>query len=122
MFGQGGPERHTIVKPRGPEISSVAWLYCQKGLRKGQLYQFRKQRNEFGRAPDCDVMVEDEYSSAHHGAVLLEEGVWKIYDFASTNGTILNGKRLGVDSPNPSELNDRDVVTIADPELVFKKG
>jgi hypothetical protein len=119
--GSGRGERETIIRPRGPEINSAAWFYCQKGPRRGHLYQFRKQRNEFGRAADCDVLIEDEFASAHHGAVLLEEGTWKLFDFASTNGTLVDGKRLGVDAANPVELNDGAVVTIGDTELVFKR-
>jgi len=115
-------DRGTQVKQKpGAELESVAWLYCRKGLRRGHLYQFRKQRNEFGRAPDCEVTVEDDFSSSHHGAVLFEEGAWKIFDFASTNGTYVNGKRLGVDATNPLELQDGDVVSIGETELVFKR-
>jgi hypothetical protein len=119
--GAGRGERETTIRPRGPEIDSAAWFYCRKGLRKGHLYQFQKQRSEMGRAPDCDVIVEDDFASAHHGAVLLEEGTWKLFDFASTNGTQVNGKRLGTDATNPVELNDGDLVSIGDTELVFKK-
>jgi hypothetical protein len=112
----------TQVKPKpGTELESVAWLYCRKGLRRGHLYQFRKQRNEFGRSPDCDVTIEDDFSSAHHGAVLFDEGAWRIFDFASTNGTFVNGKRLGVEATNPLELQDGDVVSIGETELVFKR-
>ena len=118
---RGFEDRQTIVQPRGPEINSVAWLYCRKGLRKGQLYQLRKARNEFGGAPNLDVTIEDGFASSHHGAVLLEEGAWKLFDFASTNGTRINDMKIGTDAPNPSVLNDGDVVTIGDTELVFKK-
>ncbi len=116
-----GRNNETMVRPTGPAINSVAWLYCTKGQRRGQLYQFRKQRSELGRSPECDIYVEDDFAGNHHGAVLLEEGAWRLFDFASKNGTNHNGKRLGVDVSNPVELNDGDVIAIGDTEMVFKK-
>ena len=44
-----------------------------------------------------------------------------IFDFASTNGTFVNGKRLGVEATNPLELQDGDIVSIGETELVFKR-
>jgi hypothetical protein len=111
----------TIVQRPAPEMASVAWFYCRKGLRKGTLYQFRSERSEFGRAADNDISIEDDFSSAHHGAVTLEGGEWKIYDFASTNGTFVNDSRLGTDQSNPTVLNDGDSVRVGDTELVFKR-
>jgi hypothetical protein len=113
-------ERKTMVRSVASEIKQVAWLYCRKGLREGQLYQFRKKRNELGRASDCDVFIEDGYAGGHHGAVVLDEDEWKLFDFASTNGTKVNGKRLGTEAPNPTVLNDGDVIEIGDTELTFK--
>jgi hypothetical protein len=115
--GDGG----TMVHRQETEMDSVGWLYCRRGLRKGQLYQLKKVRNEMGRASECEVTIEDDFASAHHGAVVVETGAWKVFDFASTNGTFINGKRLGVDTANPLELNDGDVVSIGDTELVFKR-
>ena len=85
-LGGRAAQRETMVQPRGPVINSVAWLYCTKGQRRGQLYQFRKQRSELGRSPESDVYIEDDFAGNHHGAVLLDEGAWKLFDFASKNG------------------------------------
>jgi len=123
--GFGAPlnrqERHTIVQRPEQELQSVAWLYCRKGLRKGSLYQFRTERSEFGRADDNEVSIEDEFASAHHGAITLDGDEWRIHDFASTNGTFVNNRKLGSEVPNPAVLSDGDTVRIGDTELVFKR-
>lgn len=111
----------TTVIQREPEIDSVAMTYCRKGLRKGQLTLLQRQRSEFGRATDCDLPIEDSAASAHHGAILFEDGAWQIFDFASTNGTFVNGERLGKQAANPLALQDGDIVCVGETELVFKK-
>lgn len=120
--GAPGPKAETHVFVAQPEeLESIGFLYCRTGLRKGQLQQLKKRRNEFGRALDCDFVVEDDHVSAHHGAVLLDGGVWKAFDFASANGTYVNGKRLGSDATNPIELQDDDAIQLGKSEFVFKQ-
>ncbi len=103
------------------QLSSVAWLYCWKGVRKGSVKQLTQARNEFGRAPSCQLELEETYASDHHGALLLREGRWYIIDFASTNGTLVNQKKLGIDQLMPLELQDDDVIQIGESEYIFKK-
>jgi pSer/pThr/pTyr-binding forkhead associated (FHA) protein len=53
-----------------------------------------------GRAPDCGlVLAGDNFVSAHHARVLLQEGSYWVEDLGSTNGTLLNGRRLLVRAP-----------------------
>lgn len=112
---------HTVVLKPEADLGSVAFLYCRRGLRRGQLVKLVKQRSEFGRAADCDVPMEDNAASAHQGAILLEESVWKIFDFASTNGTLVNGHKLGRDGANPAPLADGDSIVVGETEYVFKQ-
>jgi hypothetical protein len=114
-------DRPTMVRQKEPDISAVAWIYCLKGKRHGQLYQLKKQRNEFGRANDNDILIEDDLASNHHGAIVLEDGIWKIFDFASTNGTTVDGKRVGKECANPIQLDDGTKFAIGDTEFAFKK-
>lgn len=109
-----------VIRPE-TQIGTVGILFCRKGLRRGQLFLLRKERSEFGRAADCDVMIEDVAVSSHHGAFLLEEGAWQIFDFASANGTLVNGERVGKGTPNPRPLQDGDTITLGESEWVFKQ-
>jgi hypothetical protein len=48
-----------------------------------------------GRDPACAVHLDDSQVSRHHAEVFLEGSAWHIRDLDSTNGTYLNGKRIG---------------------------
>lgn len=48
-----------------------------------------------GRRRDCDVVLFDPAVSRHHVRLLFRDGTWVLRDLDSTNGTILNGERVG---------------------------
>jgi pSer/pThr/pTyr-binding forkhead associated (FHA) protein len=49
----------------------------------------------YGRSPDCDVVVDDEYATNRHARVVETIGgaVW-LEDLGSTNGTWCRGMRV----------------------------
>lgn len=47
-----------------------------------------------GRAPDCDVVVEDSVFSRRHLRFVAEGGRLSVEDLGSSNGTLLNGQLL----------------------------
>ena len=111
---------HTqVIKPQ-VELQSVGFVFCKRGTRRGQLVRLSEDRTEFGRASDCALIVEDRAASAHHGTVRFDGSDWRITDFDSTNGTRVNGQKLGSESPNPHILSDGDVITIGETDYVFK--
>ena len=48
-----------------------------------------------GRHPACDVVVADPSVSRRHAQLTFRDGVWVLQDLASTNGTAVNGERVG---------------------------
>ncbi len=48
-----------------------------------------------GRHPACDVVVADPSVSRRHAQLTFRDGVWVVQDLASTNGTAVNGERVG---------------------------
>src|SRR5690349_6906137 len=67
------------------------------GSLQGWTAELAKPVLRIGRAPDCDVrfdQVKDPKVSNHHAELLLEEGNWFVVDTASTNGTLINGRRV----------------------------
>ena len=51
-----------------------------------------------GRAPDNELVVDDEFVSAHHARLVLHAGSWWLSDLGSTNGTALNEHPLRRDT------------------------
>jgi FHA domain len=48
-----------------------------------------------GRDPDCDIRFVDDSVSRRHARLVIRDGAWVIQDLGSTNGTIVNGSRVG---------------------------
>jgi pSer/pThr/pTyr-binding forkhead associated (FHA) protein len=58
-----------------------------------------------GRAPGCAIVLSGDYISAHHARLFERDGrVW-VEDLGSTNGTVLNGRR--VRRPTAMRAGDR---------------
>jgi pSer/pThr/pTyr-binding forkhead associated (FHA) protein len=55
-----------------------------------------------GRGSDCQIRLDDDYSSTRHSRLFLSEGEWWVEDLGSTNGTYLDGQR--VTRPVPAEI------------------
>jgi HD-GYP domain-containing protein (c-di-GMP phosphodiesterase class II) len=53
------------------------------------------RRLGIGRMPSCDVFLDDASVSRRHAEVFFSEAGWLVRDLGSTNGTFLNGTRLG---------------------------
>ena len=67
-----------------------------------------------GRNNDCDLQIESPKVSREHAVITRDFGVFRIRDLGSTNGTSLNGRRI-----EQTDLNDGDIVVIADLEFTF---
>jgi FHA domain len=63
-----------------------------------------------GRAPGCAIVLTGDYVSAHHARLFEREGrVW-VEDLGSTNGTLLNGRRVR----RPAAMRAGDRLRIGD--------
>ncbi|HSN69466.1 MAG TPA: FHA domain-containing protein [Thermoanaerobaculia bacterium] len=49
-----------------------------------------------GRDSDNEIVLRDPRVSRHHARIVFEKGFFVIYDLASANGTIVNGKRVSI--------------------------
>ncbi len=60
---------------------------------KGTIYHIKDQI-VIGRAPDCDIMLEDTFASSHHARIYtLDYEIW-LEDLKSTNGTMIGNKKV----------------------------
>lgn len=70
-----------------------------------------------GRATDNDIVIPDVLASRHHATLIPTPGGTEIVDNRSINGTFVNGTRV-----DTALLNEGDVVTIGNVDLVFAGG
>jgi pSer/pThr/pTyr-binding forkhead associated (FHA) protein len=74
-------------------------LICLSGPRAGRDYDLPNRTIVIGRAPDADIVLEDQFASRHHAEIRYVDGAYQIYDLNSKNGVLLNGRKIEVDQP-----------------------
>jgi pSer/pThr/pTyr-binding forkhead associated (FHA) protein len=72
------------------------------------------RKTSVGRTPENDLQIDAKYVSRHHAVILAGPVHTIIEDLNSTNGVLVNGKRV---SRQP--LKDGDTVTIGRAEYRF---
>ena len=73
-----------------------AALMCISGRSIGQMFLLARDEVTVGRAPECDIFLDDEGVSRHHAKVVRREGAWILVDVGSTNGTYHRGELVDV--------------------------
>jgi pSer/pThr/pTyr-binding forkhead associated (FHA) protein len=61
-----------------------------------------------GRAPECELRVEDTYASQQHARLFAKNNSWFVEDLGSTNGTFVNDQKLAA----PAMLQPGDKVRV----------
>jgi FHA domain len=56
-----------------------------------------------GRSLSCDVVLSDSSVSRHHVRLFYRDGKWLLHDLKSTNGTSVNGARVGRTELRPGD-------------------
>lgn len=73
------------------------------------------QKLTVGRDNNCDIVLPHIGVSKHHATILHEQDGYHIIDNGSTNGIIINNKRIS----GKEMLHEKDVIVIANTKLIF---
>ncbi|MCK5849807.1 MAG: FHA domain-containing protein [Kiritimatiellae bacterium] len=65
-----------------------------------------------GRDKNADITLDDPECSRIHTAIRYWDDIFVVRDMGSSNGTVLNGKKIDV-----AQLNPGDVIKIGETEL-----
>jgi hypothetical protein len=74
------------------------------------------RRTTIGRTPDNDIQIDTTYISRHHAVVLSNAQDCVIEDLNSTNGVLVNGRRVGRQS-----LRDGDSLLVGNTTFTFQQ-
>ena len=115
----GGVPAATQMEPAAAPRQSEGNLATSmlKILRPGRTPDAPSGSVKIGRATDNDIVVPDVLASRHHATLVPSASGTQILDNRSINGTFVNGKRV-----ESATLQDGDVVTIGNIDLVFAGG
>jgi len=99
----------------------MAWLVLAKtrSVRRGDMYKLDRDGIQIGRNK-ADIPINDPKVSDVHAKIRYGIGgvrAFVLHDMGSTNGTFVNGQRVGA----PVTLKDGDRIGLGDTELVFKQ-
>ena len=96
------------------DIGPLAMLWIKEGPRRGKFYPIRRP-TVIGRK-EGGLILDDPKVSSTHAKLAMEEGEFVIWDFGSSNGTYVNGKKIR----KATVLEENDVIKIGDTSFVLK--
>src|SRR5215207_3212370 len=104
------------VPPMETSVKSRIRLRAINGAAKGQVWESATLLRA-GRLDALEMVLNDESVSRRHAEVRSTENGWRLCDLASTNGTFLNGVRLGA---GQWPVRVRDLVQFGDVAVVVE--
>ncbi|MFQ5613843.1 MAG: FHA domain-containing protein [Anaerolineae bacterium] len=113
MDNESGSEPDRTVMDHTP----TATLVAQKGPSAGQRFPLHGEVN-LGRDRSNVMVFLDKKVSRHHAKLIPIDETYIITDLGSSNGTFVNGIRIG----QPVRLYTGDAIRIGDTELKFFAG
>lgn len=111
-----------IVNPSEIDLPA-AKAFAELSNGRHVIFENGKRDVVFGRHKSCDVLVTSSSVSTRHCRLKRprEPGAaWLVHDFGSTNGTMLNGKRMK--GQNVAPVNHGDVIRFGDMSMTFKQA
>ncbi len=121
-------QRPRAEKPRTPDLRSTRRLPdTSRPATSGGVFDFEdlwvatlppmSERDSFllGRAPDCDVVIDEATVSTHHARIDWVDGQASLEDVGSSNGVFVNSVRLH----QKQSLSDNDLLALGTVHMFF---
>ena len=70
-----------------------------------------------GRAPECEIRVDDTYASQEHARIFGKGDKWYVEDLGSTNGTFVNDQKLAA----PAQIEPGDRIRVGTTVLELRR-
>jgi hypothetical protein len=95
-------------------IEGPALVVRAGGGRAGETFALEHDRTSLGRAPECEVFLDDVTVSRRHSVITRSPDGFTLHDEGSLNGTYVNRRRV-----ESAKLEDGDEVQIGKYKLTF---
>lgn len=96
-------------------VSSLVQLVAQNGDKAGHAFKINESETQIGYSSNNHVVLDfDEHVSSNHALIQKEGSEFFILDRSTTNGTIVNGKRIRYQA-----INNGDVIKIGNTFFIF---
>ncbi|MDN5899897.1 MAG: FHA domain-containing protein [Brachybacterium sp.] len=92
-LGGASPDADPAQLRTDPDVTQAAMVVTAGPLR-GTSLSLGSTPILIGRAPECTLVLDDDYASNRHARVFRRESEWMVEDLGSTNGTLVSGKRI----------------------------
>jgi hypothetical protein len=102
-------------EPSTPQTASIVVVHEPDGA-KPRTFKLAASML-VGRAPECDIKVDDTYASQQHARLFGRQGGWYVEDLGSTNGTFVNDQRLAA----PALVQPGDKIRVGTTMLELKR-
>ena len=93
----------------------MAKIFFTAGTLAGRTLELPPTGLVIGKTKDADLVMDDPSVSGHHARMTVQNGIWRIQDLQSTNGTNVNGNKI-----EAADLNNGDEVSMGDVVFIFK--
>ncbi|MGY2083531.1 FhaA domain-containing protein [Blastococcus sp. SYSU DS0539] len=113
MATDTGKQNPSVVGRAGSRTTSTHVLVVDG---PGTRHELSTGRNVIGRGTEADIRLPDTGVSRKHVDVVLDGDVAVVEDLGSTNGTLVNGRRI-----TRQPLSDGDVIRIGHSVLVYRQ-
>jgi pSer/pThr/pTyr-binding forkhead associated (FHA) protein len=87
-----------------------ASLHLERGPQPDLRFILQKEQATIGRSAGNDLVLADPEVSRRHARLVRQAGYYAIEDMGSTNGTFVNGQRIG----RLTALQDGDIIDLGD--------
>ena len=105
-----GFDQETINRELQKAKEQPACLILIRGTPQGHRYFISQDEMIIGRDPSADISIADQSISRKHAKIIREGAVIKIEDLGSSNGTVINGKKL--EAGHVAKLAKEDMIKL----------